>query len=158
MHFDTRASLALYKTNLELYLRLCALLRENSLRWVDASTHSIDTCSAEFETVIARMLAAGDWTAMMLAAGEMPWKAAQHQVNAVQHLAETMIGSQSAFVTAVQEALSTWQRDAAAALRETTGAMPLSTTLRDLIEDYLPSVPPPPQAAAGKPSGARKAH
>lgn len=157
MHFDTRASLALYKTNLELYLRLCALLRENSLRWIDASTHSIGTCSAEFETVIGRMLAADDWTTVTLAAGETPWKAAQHQVNAVQHLAETMIGSQSAFAAAAQEALSTWQREAAAALREATGAMPLSTTLRDLIEDYLPSVAPP-QAAPGKPSGKRKAH
>ncbi|NMG14622.1 hypothetical protein [Aromatoleum bremense] len=140
MHFDTRASLALHKTNLGLYLRLCTLLRENSLRWINASTHSIDTCSAEFETVIGRMLAADNWTAMLLAAGEMPWKTAQHQVDAVQHLAETMLGSQAAFMSATQEALSTWQRDAAVALRETTGAMPLSTTLRSLIEDYLPSV------------------
>ncbi|NMG54128.1 hypothetical protein [Aromatoleum aromaticum] len=155
MHFDTRASLALYKTNLQLHLRLCALLRENSLRWIDASTHSISTCSTEFETVIDRLLAADDWAAVTLAAGEMPWKAAQHQLNAVQRLAETMIGSHSAFVTSAQETLSTWQRDAAAALRETTGAMPLSTTLRDLIEDYLPSVSPP-RAAPGKPSGARK--
>lgn len=153
MYFDPQSSLALYKVNLKFYFRLCDLVRENLLRWSDAGNHALDTCAAELETAATRLLDAGDWHAMGFVAGDLYWKALQSQTNAIQHMTETILGSQSSFASALQESISTWQKESAEALKETTGAMPISTTL----QHFLQVLPPLPGRGVGAPP-ARRLH
>ncbi|MNU01504.1 hypothetical protein D3C72_2449320 [compost metagenome] len=53
--------------------------------------------------------------------------------------------------------MSTWQQASSAALKETTGAMPISTTLQDYLQDYLHLLTPVEPGGRRK-SSARKPH
>ncbi|CAD5378112.1 conserved hypothetical protein [Pseudomonas sp. OF001] len=137
MYFDAQSALTLYKVNLQFSFRLCDLLRENALRWNEAGSRAVDTCAAELESATTRMLDASDWSRLALVSSDLYWKALQLQTRAVQHLAETTLSNHGSLSAATQEAVSAWQKEAAAALKETTGAMPISTTLQDYLQDYL---------------------
>lgn len=154
MYLDAQSSLTLYKVNLQFYFRVCDLLRENSLRWGEAGNRTLDTCAAELESAATRMLDASDWKSLGFVAGDLYWKALQLQIGSVQHLAETTLGNLTTLAAALQEAISAWQRDSGAALKESTGAMPISTTLQDYLQDYLHLLTP--QAPGSKAS--RKLH
>lgn len=157
MYLDPQSTLTLFKVNLQLYFRLCDLTRENTLRWSEAGNRALNTCTAELENAATRMLDASDWNSLNGIAGDLYWKALQLQTNVVQQVAETTLGNQSAFGTASQEAVSTWQKEAAAALKETTGAMPISTTLQDYFQDYLHLLTPT-QPAGSRKASTRKVH
>lgn len=148
MYLDPQSSLALYKVNLKFYFRLCDLMRENMLRWSEAGNHSLDTCAAELETAATRLLDAGDWRAMGFVASDLFWKALQLQTGAMQHMTETVLGSQSSFASSLQAAISIWQKESAEALKETAGAMPISTALHDYLKDYLHVLEPFPGTPA----------
>jgi hypothetical protein len=155
MYLDPQSSLALYKVNLKFYFRLCDLVRENLLRWSDAGNRALNTCAADLETAATRLLDAGDWHAMGFVAGDLYWKALQSQTSAMQHMTETIVGSQSSFASALQETVSTWQKESAEALKETTGAMPVSTTLQDFLQNYLHVLTPLPGRTVSAPSSRR---
>ena len=150
MYLDAQSSLKLYKINLQFCFRLCDLLRESGVHWSEAGNRAVDGCAAELESATTRMLDAGDWNALGFVAGDLFWKALQLQTGAVQQLAETVLGNQTAVASGVQAAVSEWQRESAAALKESTGAMPISTSLQDYMQDYLhllvPSAPAPRKA------------
>lgn len=148
MYLDAQSSLTLYKVNLQFYFRLCDLLRDNALRWSEAGNRAVDAGAAELEGATTRMLDASDWPNLALVAGDLYWKALQLQTRAVQHVAETTLGNQSAFAAAAQEAVSSWQQASAAALKESRGAMPISTTLQDYLQDYLHLLTPAGAAKA----------
>lgn len=157
MYIDAQSTLALYKVNLEFYFHLCDLLRDNTLRWSEAGNRAVDSCTAELETAATRMLDANDWGNLAFVSSDLYWKALQLQTRSVQQLAETTLGNHNAFSAAVQKAVSTWQKDAAGALRETTGAMPISTTLQDYLQDYLHLLSPAESSGRRK-SSRGKAH
>lgn len=158
MYLDAQSSLTQYKVNLQFYFRLCDLLRENGLRWSEAGNRAVDACAAELESASTRMLDARDWNSLGFVASDLGWKALQLQCGAVQQLAETTLNNQSAFSAAVQEAVSSWQKDSAAALKESTGAMPISTTLQDYLQDYLHLLTPQAPGSASRKSSTRRAH
>lgn len=151
MYLDAQSALTLYKVNLQFTFRLCDLLRENALRWSEAGNHVVDASAAELESAATRMLDAGDWGSLAFISSDLYWKALQLQSQAVQQLAETTLTNQSTFSSASQEAVSSWQKQAAAALKETTGAMPISTTLQDYLQDYLNLLNPQAAGSRRKP-------
>lgn len=157
MYLDAKSSLTLYKVNLKFYFRLCDLARENTLRWSEAGNQALDTYAKGVEHAATRMLDASDWNTLSIVSSDLLWKALQLQINAVQHLAETALGNQATLNSAVQEAVSTWQQKSSAALKETSGAMPISTTLEDYLQDYLHLLTPMDTGSRRKPS-ARKPH
>ncbi|SFP81875.1 hypothetical protein SAMN05216229_10691 [Geopseudomonas sagittaria] len=157
MYLDAKSSLSLFKVNLQFYFRVCDLMRENALRWGDAGSRSLDTCATELESAATRMLDASDWNTLGVVSSDLLWKAMQLQTQAVQHLAETTLANQTAFNSAAQEAVSNWQQASSAALKETSGAMPISTTLQDYLQDYLHLLTPLEPGGRRKPS-ARKPH
>ncbi len=157
MYLDAKSSLTLFKVNLQFYFRVCDLMRENTLRWGEAGSRSLDTCATELESAATRMLDASDWNTLGVVSSDLLWKAMQLQTHAVQHLAEASLGNQTAFNSAAQEAVSTWQQASSAALKETTGAMPISTTLQDYLQDYLHLLTPVEPGGRRK-SSARKPH
>jgi len=67
----------------------------------------------------------------------------------VRPFAEATIRSQMAFATALQEGVSMWQKSVAAALKETTGEMPISSMLQDYLQDTLRLLTPPAAEACG---------
>ena len=152
MYLDARSTLTLYKVNLQFSFRLCDLLRDNALRWSEAGNRAVDACAAELESATTRMLDAGDWNSLSFISSDLYWKALQLQTRAVQQLAETTLGNQTTLSSATQEAVSAWQKEAAAALKETTGAMPISTTLQDYLQDYLHLLSPEGAASRRKSS------
>lgn len=154
MYLDAKSALTLYKVNLQFHFRLCDLLRENALRWSEAGNRAADNYAAELETAATRMLDASDWSTLGFVASDLYWKALQLQTRAVQQLAETTLGNQTALSSATQEAVSAWQKEAAATLKETTGAMPISTTLQDYLQDYLHLLTPK-TGASRKPSASK---
>lgn len=156
MYLDPQSTLTLYKVNLQLYFRLCDLTRQSALRWSEAGNRAIDSCSAELESAATRMLDASDWKSLNGIAADLYWKALQLQTDVIQQVAETSLANQSTFANAAQEAISAWQKDAAASLKETTGAMPISTTLQDYFQDYLHVLAP--KETATRKASARKAH
>lgn len=159
MYLDAQSSLTLYKGNLQFYFRVCDLLRENSLRWSEAGNRALDACAAELESAATRMLDARDWHSLALVSADLYWKALQLQMSSLQRQAETTLSNQTAFVAALQEAVSAWQQQSSAALKESAGTMPISTTLQDCLQDYLHLlVPAAPAAGNGKGKSARKLH
>ncbi|MCC6076029.1 hypothetical protein ACFPTX_16010 [Pseudomonas sp. GCM10022188] len=156
MYLDPQSTLTLFKVNLQLYFRLCDLARESALRWSEAGSRAANSGTGELESAATRMLDAGDWKSLNGIAADLYWKAWQLQTDLIQQVAETSLANQSMFATAAQEAISTWQKDAASSLKETTGAMPISATLQDYFQDYLQLRATPPQkengAARSKPS------
>ena len=156
MYLDPQSSLALYKVNLKFYFRLCDLVRENLLSWSDAGNRALNTCAADLETAATRLLDAGDWRSLALVGSDLYWQALQQQLGAVQRLTETSLANQTALAAALQEAVSGWQQQSGAALKESAGAMPISTTLEDFLQDYLHLLVPAAGSAKGK--GSRKLH
>lgn len=157
MYLDPQSTLTLFKVNLQLYFRLCDLARENALRWSEVGNRALNTCTEKLENTATRMLDANDWNSLNGITGDLYWKALQLQTNVLQQVAETTLGNQSSFSSASQKAISTWQKDASAALKETTGAMPISTTLQDYFQGYLHLLTPLDPASSRKTS-ARKVH
>ncbi|MNC26836.1 hypothetical protein D3C75_749830 [compost metagenome] len=102
------------------------------------------------------MLDASDWNTLGVVSSDLLWKAMQLQTQAVQQLAETTLANQTAFNSAAQKAVASWQQASSAALKETSGAMPISTTLQDYLQDYLHLLTPE-HGGRRKPS-ARKPH
>lgn len=157
MYIDAQSTLTLYKVNLQFTFRLCDLLRDNALRWSEAGNRAVDSCAAELESAATRMLDAGDWNSLAFISSDLYWKALQLQTRAVQHLAETTLSNHTTLSAATQEAVSAWQQEAASALKETTGAMPISTTLQDYLQDYLHLLNPADTVSRRKASR-RKTH
>jgi leucyl aminopeptidase (aminopeptidase T) len=157
MYLDAQSTLTLYKVNLQFSFRLCDLLRENALRWSEAGNRAVDACAAELESATTRMLDAGDWNSLAFISNDLYWKALQLQTRAVQQLSETTLGNQTTLSSATQEAVSAWQKEASAALKETTGAMPISTTLQDYLQDYLHLLSPE-GATSRRKSSRNKSH
>lgn len=157
MYLDAKSSLSLFKVNLQFYFRVCDLMRQNTLRWGAAGSRSLDTCATELESAATRMLDASDWNTLGVVSSDLLWKAMQLQTKAVQQVAETTLANQTAFNSAAQEAVASWQQASSAALKETAGAMPISATLQDYLQDYLHLLTPEEPGGHRKPS-ARKPH
>jgi hypothetical protein len=155
MRLDPQSSLALYKVNLQFYFRLCDLLRENGLRWAAAGRDTFEACATDFEHAATRTLDAGDWKAVGFVAGDLYWKALQQQTQALQRFAETVVANQTGFATALQDAVASWQKEAAAALQESAGAMPISAMLQSWLEPPAPAPTPAPAPAGRRASVAR---
>lgn len=149
MNLDPQSLLALHKVNLQLHFRLCELMRNNGLRWAGALRDSLEACNTELEHATTRVLDAGDWKTVGFVASDAYWSALQQQTRALQRFAETVVTNQTGLSAALQEAITTWQKEAALALREGAGAMPVSGLLKALIE--------PVAGTAAQPAAARAA-
>lgn len=143
---DPRHALALFKASLELQFRLCDLMRRNALRWNEAQNRMIDGCASKFEAAAASLLDAPDWRQVGFVATDLGWKALQQRNCALLEMATAVVANQSALQQDLQQAWAQWQHDCTRALKEASGAMPLSTTL----ENLLATATRPPMLPDGK--------
>ena len=96
MAIDTKTPLALYKANLELVLRLGALLQENRLRWTRFGVASADEAIERTLNETGRLLTSNDWQSLANLPGETFWKAVQGEPGPMQGAIETAVTNQPA--------------------------------------------------------------
>ncbi|HMM65490.1 MAG TPA: hypothetical protein PKC03_00990 [Dokdonella sp.] len=141
MTANSKTPMALYKANLELVLRIGALLQENRRRWAQlgaaGTSDAIERTLAQAE----RVLTSNDWSSLSAIPGEDFWKSIRDDNAPVQGTVEAAIGSQAAFAQGLKEAFEAWQQQSADALG---GGMALpAANFADFMKSFTPS-----QAAA----------
>jgi hypothetical protein len=94
----------------------------------------------------SRLLDAPDWQQVGFVAADLGWKSLQQRNCALLKMAEAVVANQSALQQDMQQAWAQWQHDCTRALKEASGAMPLSTTL----ENLLATATRPPMLPDGK--------
>ncbi|MCD9033865.1 hypothetical protein LDO32_19325 [Luteimonas sp. Y-2-2-4F] len=127
--------LALYKANLDLWLRISELLEENRGQWVALIAREIGDGAAETGAEAAA-LRSGDWQALALLPGQALQRLAEHGVGDLQAAAQTALGNQMTFATGFQQALADWQQATVSALGE-IGRVDLPGGLQDVFDQAL---------------------
>ncbi len=116
MSVNSKTPMALYKANLELVLRIGALLHENRRRWAQAgatgTSKAIERTLAETE----RMLTTNDWTALSAMPGEEFWQSLGTGAGPMQGTVESAVRSQTEFAEGLKQAFAEWQQQSTEAL------------------------------------------
>src|SRR5690554_3358165 len=118
--------LALYKANLELWLRIGQLLEDNREQWTGVLAQELDQRMAEAGRSAGDAGAAPGWqSSLAMMPGNELWRLAEQQVSDLQALAQTASGNQMTFVNGFQQALEEWQEATASAFGEAAGDVEL---------------------------------
>lgn len=156
MTLNAKTPLALYKANLELVLRLGALLQENRRRWTQLGASStreaIERTMAETE----RVLTSNDWTALAAMPGEEFWKSLREDAAPLQASVENAVGNQAAFAQGLQEAFEAWRQQSVDALGSTGMELP-DLPFADFLKGLRPTAKAPKPAARETPKAAANA-
>lgn len=162
--------LALYKANLELWLHLGQLLKDNREQWMGLLTRELEQRMSEARHGAGNMPAAGELPSMAMLPGSELWRIAEQQVSDLQALAQTASGNQMAFVNGFQHALEEWQQATASAFGEAAGDVELPAQpfqgLHDTFEQLSsallsgmgalgPAAAPAPGAGAPRPAASK---
>lgn len=116
-------SLNVYKSNLELQLKLVRLFQENSRQWLDFSNRLLNDGIAESNSGIEELLKTEDWQKLSTLPAESFWRQLQQRFGDSQAAAQIAISAQTTFANGLQDAVRTWQKESAEALG---GAAPTS--------------------------------
>lgn len=156
MPMNAKTPLALYKANLELVLRLGALLQENRRRWTQLGAsntrEAIDRTMAETE----RVLTTNDWTSLASMPGEEFWKSLREDTAPLQASVENAVGNQAAFAQGLQEAFEAWRQQSVDALGSTGMELP-DAPFADFLKGFQAAAKAPGSAPRGTPKAAAKA-
>src|SRR5690625_2570093 len=114
----SKLPLALYKANLELWLRMGQLLEDNRGQWMGLLASELDQRMSEARRSAGDVQAARNWPSMAMLPGSELWRIAEQQVSDLQALAQTASGNQMTFVNGFQQALEEWQQATASAFGE----------------------------------------
>jgi len=136
MSVDTHLPLTLYKANLALWLRTAALLQEGRQRWLERGTQAVSEHIDETRAETAQLLESHDWQALAGLPGHAAWRLLNRQASDLQAITQTAIASQTNFASGLQRALAAWQQESAQALSLAGDAMPIHTSLRELVQNW----------------------
>lgn len=135
--------LNLYKSNLELQLKIGRLIQENGREWFDFGHRLIDDGIAESNAEVDELLKTGDWEKLAALPAESFWRQVQQRFGDSQAVAQIAISAQTAFASGLQDALEAWQKETAQALGENPFAASLGNdawaTLLKPWEQLLPA-------------------
>ena len=116
MNVNSKTPMALYKANLELVLRIGALLQENRQRWMQTGATGTNEAIQRTLAETERMLTTSDWTALSAMPGEEFWKSMRGGAGPLQGTIEAAVRSQSEFSEGLKQAFAEWQQQSADAL------------------------------------------
>ena len=153
MAIDTKTPIALYKANLELVMRLGALLQENRQRWTKFGMAGADNAVERTLSETGRMLTSNDWQSLATLPGETFWKALQGDAGPMQGAVDTAVSNQTAFAQGLQDAFAAWQQQCADVIQDAGAALPGNAT----FEGFLKTFTPQKSAAAARPTAAAPA-
>ncbi len=131
---NNEASAKLTKANISLAVRLSELAHQQNSLLMDSLQKTLSGCYAEFETNAKNALSAGDWISMSTTWATIPLMMMKMQTRQIQQMLEFNAKIQQQTNTILRDAMSNWQKDAALAMQESAGAMPLSTALRNWFD------------------------
>ncbi|MEO8012024.1 MAG: phasin family protein, partial [Dokdonella sp.] len=101
MAFDAKIPMSMYKANLELVMRLGALLHESRQRWTRFGLGGADSAIEKTLNETGRMLTTNDWQSLAALPGATFWKALQGDAGPMQGAIDTAMTSQAAFIEGV---------------------------------------------------------
>jgi hypothetical protein len=160
VNVNSKTPMALYKANLELVLRIGALLQENRRRWSKASAAGTSEAIERTLAETQRMLTTNDWTSLSAMPGEEFWKSLSSGSAPLQGTVESAIRSQTEFAQGLKDAFAEWQQQSAEALGGNP-AQPAPWAFGDLMQAFGNATesrkPAPTQGAAEAPKPAAKA-
>ncbi|HEY0179406.1 MAG TPA: phasin family protein [Dokdonella sp.] len=165
MNFDTQTPMALYKANLDLMLRIAALMQQSRRDWLEAGTRSAGDSISRTLGEADRAIAAGDWNTLVTLPAEAWWQGLQRGVGDLQNVAENALGNQARFAEGIRQALADWQQRCTEALQTAGANSQAGNALQDLLNTFaafrVPTAaatpgPAAPEAAAEKPKPGRK--
>ena len=155
MPLNAKTPLALYKANLELVLRLGALLQENRRRWTQLGAsntrEAIERTMAETE----RVLTANDWTSLASMPGEEFWKSLREDTAPLQASVETAVGNQAAFAEGLEQAFEAWRQQSADAIGASGAELP-GADFADFLKGFTAQAKPAAAASKPRPKAAAK--
>lgn len=130
-NITTDAQMRLAKANLALTARLYELGHQQNMLLLEGLQKTLSESFQEFQSSAKSALGAGDWAAFSTIWTTMPLLVMKMQARQMQQILEFNAKTQQTMNMVLREAMSSWQKDAGAALQESAGAMPMSTALRD---------------------------
>ncbi len=116
MNMNSKTPMALYKANLELVLRIGALLQENRQRWMQTGATGTNEAIQRTLAETERMLTTSDWKALSAMPGEEFWKSVRGGAGPLQGTIEAAARSQAEFSEGLKQAFAEWQQQSADAL------------------------------------------
>lgn len=130
--------LALYRANLELWLRIGQLLEDNREQWSELLGHELqERVAAAGEG--SRLQSSADWSSLMVP-GSGLWQLAEQQVADLQALARDAGGNQMTFVNGFQQALEQWRQDTTDAFGQVAGGAAVSAEPFQALRENLESL------------------
>ena len=139
--------LELYKANMQLHLELTRLLQEGTHRWLEAAlergSQRLDQNKADMEG----LMESANWQSVTMLPAETFWRLHQHQTSVLQGNNRLVIKNQAAFVTGLQQAISSWQKSVSQAMGAGKDTQPMldamkqwaTTWAQPQIEDDKPA-------------------
>ncbi len=138
MVFDANIPMALYKANLELVMRIGALLQESRQRWTHFGLGGAENAIEKTLAETGRMLTTNDWQSLSAMPGATFWKALQGDAGPMQGAIDSAISNQSAFIEGVQQAISAWQQQCSELMQSSAVPMPANATLEGFLKAFTP--------------------
>ncbi|HET9032053.1 MAG TPA: phasin family protein [Dokdonella sp.] len=150
MSIDSKTPMALYKANLELVMRIGALLQENRQRWMQAGAAGTSDAIQRTLAQTERLLTSNDWASLSTMPGEDFWKSLQSGASRLQGSFESSVRSQTEFAEGLKQAFAEWQQQSMAVLG--VNAMQFQTSA---VTDFLKaSASAPTHKTSAKPNPA----
>jgi hypothetical protein len=127
MSTDTDLPLNLYRTSLQLQLRIAGLVQESALKWLELGKYAMDDDIAESAAEAEQLLKTRDWQTLTTLPGEAFWHQLLLGFGDAEAAARIALDAQTSFVAGLQDAIQTWQKETVRIVGE-AGAATLSGT------------------------------
>ena len=124
---------ALYKANLDLWLRIGELLEDNRAQWTALLARELGDGASDAGLDLDA-LRQGDWQALASLPAQALERLSAHGLGDLQATVQTALGGQMNFATGFQAALAEWQQATAAALGDAGAG---TGDLQSIIEQAL---------------------
>lgn len=132
MSTDTDLPSNLYRTNLELQLRIAGLVQESALKWLEMGKYTMGDDLAESAAEAEQLLKARDWQTLTTLPGEAFWHQLLLGFGDAEAAAKIALEAQTSFVTGLQDAIRTWQEETVRIVGEAGAATLFGTFRSDL--------------------------
>lgn len=132
MSTSSNLPLALYKANLDLWLRIGELVQDNQHEWLELLTQSTSEDVGKVIEESNQVLLKHDWASLPAVPAESLWQGIESQLAHFEAAAQTAIGNQTTFATGFQQALADWQAATAEALGEAAESTPFASLFESL--------------------------
>ncbi|MBX3692882.1 hypothetical protein [Dokdonella sp.] len=154
MAFDAKTPLALYKANLELLMRIGALLQENRQRWTKLGVAGTDDAIQRTLAQTEKLLTTNDWTSLAAMPGDSFWKNLEPDASLRGNL-ETAVNNQTTFAKGLNDAFAAWRDHCADVIRSAGGTIPTTFAVTARVNVAKP--PAAKKAAVKKPAAKKRA-